>query len=377
MRCKCTQELGASGSANRYRRPFEKLDVQHQLCVVLDVFGLQHIHRNKEVSYRTCQAREVFIYRALTTRWRADGLNAGTAQSMFSMPRWLCAAIGKDGMVLEPKEYGYRLQEISRDLVATTDKSWFTRRVIFEQVVAQVKAYDIWVGTNLELMQEFGLRVKESRLIHPRAADCGTVLFVVEGTKGGRPRSFQLRTDAQRQALDCAKQVSQGNLKGALIPPGRNLEQACQRAYYVCRKFGITKDQLEVRPHGLRHEFANDRYEEIADTPTAVRGGLNDAPKDLDQMARQTVTNDLGHAKLQITASYTGTGKPMERKHKQAARTINIGSTGSRLLVSALFLLPQQVQMICPSIHHCLPAIQIFRVVVCACDRISFHMRKL
>lgn len=31
------------------------------------------------------------------------------------------------------------------------------------------------------------------------------------------------------------------------------------RIYYVCRIFGITKDQLNITPHGLRHGYANDK----------------------------------------------------------------------------------------------------------------------
>ena len=63
--------------------------------------------------------------------------------------------------------------------------------------------------------------------------------------------------------------------------------------------------------HGLRHAYAQNRYEELtgwqapaADGPTA--GTLSAEQREMDHQARLTISRELGHEREQITAAYLG-----------------------------------------------------------------------
>jgi hypothetical protein len=70
-------------------------------------------------------------------------------------------------------------------------------------------------------------------------------------------------------------------------------------------RLGITKRDLGVVPHGLRHQYAAERYQELAGVAPPVAGG---APVDkaVDENARQIVAEELGHGRTQIINAYLG-----------------------------------------------------------------------
>ena len=91
---------------------------------------------------------------------------------------------------------------------------------------------------------------------------------------------------------------------------GKSPAQARNRLYYICQKIGITKEKLGVTPYGLRHAHANDLYEEVAGEPSVVRGGSACPDRAGDEIARRTVSLDLGHERTSITSSYIGARQP-------------------------------------------------------------------
>jgi len=327
---KSIQEFAAVGGRNRYGSPFAKLDLQKQVTVLLDLFGGDHQHRSKGVGNLTKKARAYVIFQffkdikaegypiknifnldqrhvqAAVRVWLRQELAPSTIQSRLSHLRWLACGIGKGGLILDPEKYGVEPHHIERVYVAQSDKSWSGKDVISEELIKAASNKDMWVGIQLELMSAFGLRVRESVLMRPRYSDCGPSLTVEEGTKGGRTRVVPIRTPEQRDVLDRAKQMSLLSARGALVPPGKDPSQAINRLYYVCRLLGITKAQLAITPHGLRHQYANDRYEEVSGMASTVRGGPVEYDRAADERGRQAVTQELGHARLSITASYTG-----------------------------------------------------------------------
>ena len=103
-----------------------------------------------------------------------------------------------------------------------------------------------------------------------------------------------------------------------MIPLGRDLKQIQQRFYYVMRKIGVSKAQLGITPHGLRHEYANDLYEAESGQKSPVRGGRPDIDPDLDDKARRIVAQELGHTRERIVSRYTG-ARPMARRQKHRA----------------------------------------------------------
>lgn len=327
---KCIQNFGVMEGRNRYSTPFMKLDLIRQIKVVLDIFGSDHMSRNKAVGNSTKKARAYVVFQffqdlrengyliknvlnlsqkhvqAIVKVWLDAGIEPSTIQGRMSILKWFTQSIGKADMIRDYASYGIPEDRIQRTYVAKVDKSWVGNEVFTQELIDKVKAKDAWVAMNLELMQQFGLRIRESVLIRPKYSDSSTTLTVEEGTKGGRTRVVPILKQEQREVLDRAIQMSTANVRGAMVHPGKDPKQSIRRIYYVCEILGITKDQLNITPHGLRHEYANDRYEEVSGMPSTVRGSVGVFDREKDEEARNVVTRELGHARLSITAAYTG-----------------------------------------------------------------------
>jgi hypothetical protein len=63
--------------------------------------------------------------------------------------------------------------------------------------------------------------------------------------------------------------------------------------------------------HGLRHRYAQGKYEALTGWPAPAAGGpltkaLSPEQRARDAWARQIVSRELGHERLQITVIYLG-----------------------------------------------------------------------
>lgn len=63
--------------------------------------------------------------------------------------------------------------------------------------------------------------------------------------------------------------------------------------------------------HGLRHAYAQRRFEELAGFQAPLAGGptrkdLSADERALDKKARAVISNELGHEREQITVTYLG-----------------------------------------------------------------------
>lgn len=142
-------------------------------------------------------------------------------------------------------------------------------------------------------------------MFKPRRADKGSYIDVEDGTKGGRHRVVQIRTEYQRRVLDEAKAFVKG-VNGHVGDPDRDLKSALRRFSYVMSKCGATKSGLGVTAHGLRHQGLNDLFEEIAGVPSPIRTSnpkevLAQADPEKVEYARAVVSETAGHSRLSIT----------------------------------------------------------------------------
>ena len=330
---KTIRENSAFLGDNKYKTPFYKLDVLRQAKVLLDTFGNTHLHKNKGVGNETKKARTYVVMQfidelrglgfkiknlnnleqrhvtAVVAKWKAAKLSPSTIMNRLTHLRWLTTALGKRGFMKEPAAYGLGVQDIARTYVATVDKSWSGKDFIPSVLISQATTLDPWVGMKLEMMQAFGLRLQESILMRPRVSDMGNNLVLEEGTKGGKTRVVPITSDAQREVLDRAKKMSLKATKGALISPDRTPTQERRRVYYICEKLGITKAQLGVTNHGLRHGYANDEFKERTGEDSPVRGGPALPNSEKITAAKQAISNALGHRRIQITTAYIGKTK--------------------------------------------------------------------
>lgn len=154
------------------------------------------------------------------------------------------------------------------------------------------------------LARELGLRSKEASLLDAQAAlhdalNTGTVT-IERGTKGGRSRTFSLSSDRQLTALQRAAEVQ--GLARAVMPAEEDWqswrEAGLRRIRETLQAFGIRGI------HELRSAYACERYEQLTGFRAPVLGG--NAPRDLDQEARQKISAELGHSRIDITNAYLG-----------------------------------------------------------------------
>lgn len=238
----------------------------------------------------------------LAKAWEERGLSSSTLQNNLSTFRIFAGWIGKAGMVERTDKY-VSPGAASRSSINTQDKSWTAAGVDVAAKLAEVAAKDARVGLQVALQAIFGLRAREAMQLRPHVADKGPYLALTVGTKGGRDRVVPIDTPEKRELIDRAKTFAASKL-ASTSDPNRTLAQAKNHYYHVLRACGITRAD-GITGHGLRHGYANDRYEQIAGQPSPVRGGTAPDP-DTDQAARLEVAEELGHSRESVTTHYLG-----------------------------------------------------------------------
>lgn len=169
----------------------------------------------------------------------------------------------------------------------------------------------------LQLQREFGLRFEESAKIDTRHAEKAletNILVVANGTKGGRKREIEIRTDEQRNLL---KEVIcfQGSAR-SLIPEDMSYAEFRDHCYRIAAQNGI-------RFHRQRHTYACHRYKELVGADCPVIAGIahgkphiiwlagelkisETEARELDHFARKQIAEELGHNRLEVTNEYVG-----------------------------------------------------------------------
>jgi integrase len=239
---------------------------------------------------------------ALAKDWEARRLSASTLQNNLSIFRTFAEWIGKAGMVRGIERY-LGSGTTARSSIAREDKSWSGKGVDVAAKIEQVRHKDARVALQLELQVAFGLRAREAMQLRPYLADKGTYLSITHGTKGGRDRVEPIRTPEQRALLERAKGFC-STPSSSTSDPQRRLHQWKNHYYQVVRSCGITRED-GITSHGLRHEYAQERYRELTGADSPVRGGAL-VDRDTGHAARHVVAEELGHSREGVTTHYLG-----------------------------------------------------------------------
>ena len=230
---------------------------------------------------------------ALVREWKRQDRSVGTMKNRMSHLRWWATRIGRPGVVPSNGELGIA----NREYVTKEDKSV----VLDPSKLKLVK--DPHVAMALRLEEAFGLRREEAIKFTPARDDRGDrIRLKGSTTKGGRPREVPVLKESQRRLLDEARNLVGS---GALIPPDRNYKQ--QLKVYESQ----TRDAGLYRMHGLRHRFAQTRYEELTGWKSPAAGGppqrsLIGARRRIDRDARRKIAEELGHGRAAISSVYCG-----------------------------------------------------------------------
>jgi integrase len=278
----------------------------------------QLCHRNRDGSYSTQANRQRILnqlarqlhemgYRRMSThslkpkhvdalvkRWLAEGMASGTIKNRMNCLRWWAAKVDRRNVIARSNDF-YGIPD--RQFVSNDSRAV----VVDDDALSRVK--DDLVRMSLELQRAFGLRREEAIKFIPRYADQGDhIRLKASWTKGGKARRVPILTQQQRTLLDRAHRLAGG---GSLIPVQKNYIQQLRTYERHTTQAGLSK------LHGLRHAYAQSRYQQLTGWACPAAGGpvstsLSAAQRQQDHQARLTVSLELGHIREQISAVYLG-----------------------------------------------------------------------
>ena len=231
---------------------------------------------------------------ALVAHWQREGLSVGTIKNRLATLRWWAEKIDRRNVVARSNTH-YGVPE--RAFVVGVSKA----RGLDPEYLDRVR--DPHVRMSLELQAAFGLRREEAIKFSPSYADQGDHLTLKDSwTKGGKARVIPVRTVAQRAVLDRSHRLAG---RGSLIPSQRNYRQQLRAYERHTLAAGLSK------LHGLRHAYAQARFEELTGFKAPIVGGpaligLTAAQRVVDRRARLVISQELGHEREQITTVYLG-----------------------------------------------------------------------
>jgi len=236
---------------------------------------------------------------ALLNSWKADGLSTGTIKNRMAHMRWWAEKIGKNNLISRDNDQ----YDIGRRKYVTNQSKAY-------QLPADAleKIEDARLRSSIELQNEFGLRREECLKFQPSYAINGDIDSIdkiqlkASWTKGGRAREIPITSQSQRDALKRAQALA-GN--GSMIPPDEKYHQRMNKYNWEVKKQGF--DNL----HGLRHNYAQERYKSLTGWDCPAQGGktsrqLSVQEKEIDRKARLQISSELGHGREAITAVYLG-----------------------------------------------------------------------
>lgn len=168
------------------------------------------------------------------------------------------------------------------------------------------------VGAIVMLSRTTGMRLREAILadlprLHREAEHLGRI-NIQDGTKGGRSGASAPRWVVANEEVKAALQLA----RHASPPPSRNL-LARDESYAAFLQQIVLPARKTLHKHGLKgfHElraaYACERYEQLTGHAAPVSGGhCYRLDRDLDQQARQQISVELGHNRIDVTSAYIG-----------------------------------------------------------------------
>lgn len=276
---------------------------------------------DKEFGLRKAENLKPKHVEFVLAQWKKEGDSVGTLQNKMSAVRHLFEhIIHKPEVVKTNKEL-----DVGRRIIDyNTDKGWTPS----EKLLSEVPDY---ANLHLRLMRELGLRFEEALKFRPEENVKGNGrIHIHYGTKGDRERDMTvgdqdrgfsrdmiLASDRQKQLIsDLFSYLKSTGSQSISLGLREKYVQSKDHLYYIYKKHGVTGAGVGT-PHGLRHQYAQDRYHDMTGMkPPAwfnskeerreYRATWTDKEKEMDREARQLVSNELGHNRLHVTNNYLG-----------------------------------------------------------------------
>ena len=238
----------------------------------------------------------------------AEGMSAAYAQNLLSSVNVVLEAMrGDRQMRVAPA------QLIGQRSRARTDPPAGLDRKIVRQCADQLRANGHErVAALVEVARALGLRLKEASLLNARIAlsqmkKHGAV-NITAGTKGGRGNRVDRWVPVSGAAVGCLVRAAEAQGQGRnLIPAELTWRQWYSHVHHVWA--AVRSDHGLKKIHDLRSAYACDRYRQLTGSVAPVIAGRLSADRSTDRSARQTIAQELGHARIDVVAAYIGSSR--------------------------------------------------------------------
>ena len=231
---------------------------------------------------------------ALVAEWQRRGLAVGTVKNRMSALRWWAGHVGRPGVVGTNAAHGIG----ERRYVHQRRQERGPRR-------GEARAGDRCARADVARApgprSGCGARRRSSSRPPGRTAAIGCGSRRRGRRAGGRAR-FRSGTSTSAR---CSTRPGASRAAGRRFRAGA----ATPRTRKVYEK--QTEAAGLSRMHGLRHAYAQARYEALTGWKAPVAGGprrrsLGPAKRRIDKAARMTIARELGHGRLEIVPVYLG-----------------------------------------------------------------------
>ena len=254
--------------------------------------------RIRDISHLKSKHINLLVQSLKTSGPKGKPLRIGTMKNYLAQIRRMARGIGKP-QIVHSKNSHYGIGK------RTTCAEHSKAQRLTQVTAAQIKIE--WVQLAARLAGEFGMRAEESLKFQVELATAkgnDHVYMLGSWCKNGRGRFMQIETQAQRQLLEEIKQFTSKSWQQSMIPQELSYVQAQRKLRYELGKFGI-------KPHGLRHNWAQEKYRSMIGMEPPVCGGLkfnemSREQRDLASLAYQVISDHLGHSRKYVASHYLG-----------------------------------------------------------------------
>ena len=290
-----------------------KTQRMRSLCMIAAIEILQNVGNFRFESLSALKEKHIHY---LLEHWISKNHTRGTLENKITYLATLASWLGKANIVKSAEEYEQLKSLENRTGATLTDKSWESRNIDAQQMIAQIAADNPHVAIQLALQITFGLRTEESMLLRPfdviMRRSGQLYLMIADGTKGGRPRRIDVHDESDLDVIELAKNYINRKSK-TTIPEEYTFQEWKNKYYYLLKKHGFIKKNLGVTAHGLRHQYMQNLYKQLTGSESPVRGGEQPSA-DILAHARQVITEHAGHSRLSKANAYIGSHAAMKAK---------------------------------------------------------------
>ena len=256
--------------------------------------------------------REILMRYAAYMRQQVDQGNVGiaTAQNRLSSVNRTMAALRGDQYVKissPSKALGLQRSSVRGEAPQGQDRAQIEliARALSERSQQRVAAI-------VHLARETGMRLREAILadlprLQREARQLGKI-NIQDGTKGGRSGASAPRwiavTDQIHGALDRAWKASPSCSRN-LLAPSESYKEFMQLVVRPARD--LLHEHGLKGFHELRAAYACERYKQMTGFPAPVNGvRVHREDRELDLRARQQISHELGHNRIDVVSAYIG-----------------------------------------------------------------------